>query len=88
LGAKPLFQILPGLDLIVKRSGAISDGGKMVLQYQALLVLEIVVELPLPGSGSFDDLIWARRSKSLFVKQLGSSPDDPKSRLGSPLAGL
>src|SRR6266852_5754419 len=62
LGAEPRFQVLPRFDLIVKGSSAFSDRFEVVLQdlvYQALLVLEIVVELPLAGPGGLHDPIRA-----------------------------
>src|SRR5262249_11483861 len=53
LGAEPLFQASPGLDPIAQLGRAVPDGVQMALKnlvYQALLVLEIVIELALSGA--------------------------------------
>src|SRR5262249_47150793 len=85
LCAEPLFQVLPGLDLIAQRGCAVSNGIQMALQdfvHQPLLVLEIVIKLTLSGAGTFDDLIRARRPNSLAVEQVGRGLQDPKSCIG------
>src|SRR5215472_3388205 len=53
------------------------------LMHQALLVLEVVIELAFAGPRGVDDLVWTCRPNPLFVKQVGSCLDDPKLRLGS-----
>src|SRR5262249_54163351 len=52
LREEPLFQILPGLDLIFEGRGACSDRVQVTLKHlvhKALLALEIVIKLALPG---------------------------------------
>src|SRR5262249_40336253 len=84
LRVEPLFQVLPGINLIVKGSRAVPDGVEVALQdlvHQTLLVLEVVIKLALSGPGKFHDLIRARCPNPLFVKQLGSSSNNPEPRL-------
>jgi hypothetical protein len=49
------------------------------LVHQALLVLEIVVKLTLPGARSFDDFVGAGEMNPLFMKQVGRDLDDAQS---------
>src|SRR6516165_700456 len=44
---------------------------------EPLLVLEIMIELALPGAGFLDDLIRTRGAHPLFVKEVRCGDDDP-----------
>src|SRR6266849_1391035 len=83
---EPLFQIRPGIDFVVDWTRAALDHREMTLQYfvyEAFFALEIVVELPLPGTGSFNDFVRAGSAHSLFVKQVCCNLNDAESCLGA-----
>jgi hypothetical protein len=87
LCAEPLLQILPGVDFIANWRAACLDLLQICLKhlvYEAFLAFEIVIKLALPGPGGFNDFVRAGGAKSLFVKQVRSSPNDAKSGLRAP----
>src|SRR5262249_43292528 len=84
LGTEPLGEVVPRSDVVVESAAAIADlveVGEQDLMHEALLVLEVMVELPLPGSGRLDDLVGARGRDSLLVEEVRRRAEDPPSRL-------
>ena len=87
LSKKPSFQIHPGTEFVFHERRAAFDGFQMHLKHfvnEAFLAPEIVIELALACPGSLDNLVRACCANSLFVKEVGGNPDDPKSCLRSP----
>ena len=73
LGTEPHLQILPRIDFIADARCASLYLIQMRLKYfvdEAFFALEIVIELPLSCSRSFDDFIGAGSASSLLVKQI------------------
>src|SRR5207245_6403598 len=87
LRKQPAFQILPSGNFVLEARGAGLDGFQMGLQdfvNQAFLDLEIVIELALPGSRGFNDLVRAGGANPLLVKQVSGSPNDAKPGFRAP----
>src|SRR6266481_1018679 len=83
---EPLFQLRPGIDFVAHLRCPALDLLQIGLKHfvdQPFLALKVVIELPLPRSGSFDDFIGARGASALLVKQVGSRANDPHPGIGA-----
>src|SRR5262249_57171375 len=68
---EPLIEVVPRCDVVAERPAAVANRVEVRLQHlvnEAVLVLEVVIELALAGPRRLDDLVRARRRDALFVK--------------------